>query len=384
MTIYERSKTFTVPWMQVKRMSKKLPVLIRLAFATSIALLVLAPFAPAAERAKYNFNPDWRVMVGDISGAEAIHFDDKTWKTVSTPHAWNEDDAFRKSIHDLPVGIAWYRKHFVLPAGSAGKKVFLEFEGIRHAGEFYLNGKLIGRHENGVMAFGFDITSAVKPAPVENVISARIDNSWTYREKASNSTFQWADRNFYANYGGINKSVYLHVTGQLYQTLPLYSNLGTTGVYVYAQEFDIPRGSARITAESQIKNESSAPKTVTYEVRLEDMNGKTMATLPGGSYTLAAGKMKTITASAKVTGLHFWSWGYGYLYRVHTALKVDGKIVDEWATRTGFRKTEFGHGMVRLNDHVIHLKGYAQRTTNEWPAVGLSVPAWMSDFSNRM
>jgi len=151
---------------------------------------------------------------------------------------------------------------------------------------------LIGRHENGVMAFGFDITNAVKPAPAENVLAARIDNSWTYREKASNSTFQWADRNFYANYGGINKRVYLHVTGQLYQTLPLYSNLGTTGVYVYAQEFDIPRGSARITAESQIKNESSAPKTFTYEVRLEDMNGKTVATLPGGSYTLAAGKMK--------------------------------------------------------------------------------------------
>ena len=28
------------------------------------------------------------------------------------------------------------------------------------------------------------------------------------------------------------------------------------------------------------------------------------------------------------------------------------------------------------------MKGYAQRTSNEWPAVGLSVPAWLSDFSN--
>src|SRR6266700_8103312 len=384
MTIYERSKTFTLPWTLGKRMSTKLLGLPRLAFVAAVVFLAFALVASGEERTKYNFNPDWRVKVGDVSGAEAPGFDDKSWKTVSTPYAWNEDDAFRKSIHDMPVGIAWYRKHFVLPAGSAGKKVFLEFEGIRHAGEFYLNGKLIGSHENGVMAFGFDITSIVKPAPAENVLAARIDNSWTYREKASNSTFQWADRNFYANYGGINKSVYLHVTGQLYQTLPLYSNLGTTGVYVYAQEFDIPRGSARITAESQIKNESSAPKTFTYEVRLEDMNGKTVATLPGGSYTLAAGKMKTVAASDKVADLHFWSWGYGYLYTVRTVLKVDGAVVDEVATRTGFRKTAFEHGMVKLNDRVIHLKGYAQRTTNEWPAVGLSVPAWMSDFSNRL
>ena len=363
---------------------KKLLAATQLAIVTCAAFMAFAPVASASERARYNFNPDWRVKVGDFSGAEAPDFDDRSWKTVSTPYAWNEDDAFRKSIHDLPVGIAWYRKHFTLPAGSAGKKIFLEFEGIRHAGEFYLNGKFIGRHENGVMAFGFDITSALKPAPAENVLAARIDNSWTYREKASDTTFEWADRNFYANYGGINKSVYLHVTGQLYQTLPLYSNLDTTGVYIYAQEFDISGGSARITAESQVKNESSVAKTFVYEVRLEDMDGKTVATLPGGSYTLAAGKMKTVTASAKVTGLHFWSWGYGYLYRVHTALKVDGKIVDEVATRTGFRKTGFDHGMVRLNDRVIHLKGYAQRTTNEWPAIGLSVPAWMSDFSNRL
>src|SRR5208282_6322890 len=69
---------------------------------------------------------------------------------------------------------------------------------------------------------------------------------------------------------------------------------------------------------------------------------------------------------------------------VRTALVVDGQEVDAVNTRTGFRKTEFGNGMVKLNDRVIHLKGYGQRTTNEWPAVGSSVPAWMSDLSNRM
>ena len=104
------------------------------------------------------------------------------------PHAWNEDDAFRQDIKDLSTGIAWYRKHFTLPAGSSGKKVFLEFEGIRQAGEFYLNGKLIGRHENGVMAFGFDITAVLTPG--ENVVAVRIDNSWDYKEKSTGSGFR--------------------------------------------------------------------------------------------------------------------------------------------------------------------------------------------------
>ena len=40
--------------------------------------------------------------------------------------------------------------------------------------------------------------------------------------------------------------------------------------------------------------------------------------------------------------------------------------------------------MIKLNDRVIMIKGYAQRSSNEWPAVGMSVPPWLSDFSNRM
>src|ERR1044072_9680660 len=126
-------------------------------------------------------------------------------------------------------------------------KVFLEFEGIKQAGEFYLNGKFIGRHENGVSAFGFDITDAVVAG--ENVLAVRTDSSWDYKEKATGSAFQWNDRNFYANYGGINKNVFLHVTDRLHQTLPLYSNLGTTGVYVYATAFDIRGRSATVNAE---------------------------------------------------------------------------------------------------------------------------------------
>ena len=339
---------------------------------------------PQTARTRFNFNPGWKLQVGDAAGAEAPGFDDTRWQDVTLPHAFNEDDAFRKSIHDLSTGVAWYRKHFKLPPGSAGKKILIEFEGIRQAGEFYLNGKPIGRSENGVMAFGFDITGAVKPAPEENVLAARIDNSWDYREKATGTKFQWEDRNFYANYGGINKSVYLHVADRLYQTLPLYSNLGTTGVYVYAQGFDISGGSAQITAESQVKNEYPTRKTFAYSVAIEDLDGKPVRTIKGGNHALAPGGTKIVSASARINGLHFWSWGYGYLYTVRTTLKVDGKPSDTVAIRTGFRKTEFARGMVKLNDRVIHLKGYAQRTTNEWPAVGSSVPAWMSDFSNRM
>ena len=59
-----------------------------------------------------------------------------------------------------------------------------------------------------------------------------------------------------------------------------------------------------------------------------------------------------------------------------------GRSIDKVTTRTGFRKTRFGEGKIWLNDRLIQIHGYAQRTSNEWPAVGLSVPAWLSDYSN--
>jgi beta-galactosidase len=360
------------------RMSR-FPWIIAFWVSVSVALTAAEATSP---RHIYNFNPGWKLFVGDPADAEVPTFDDLSWKLVTLPHAWNEDAAFRVAIAKLPTGVAWYRKHFKLPASSVGKKVFLEFEGVRQGGEFYLNGHFLGQHENGVMAVGFDVTEFLQPATEDNVVAVRTDNAWDYREESTNQRFQWNDRNFNANYGGIVKNVKLHVTNKLYQTLPLYSNLKATGCYIYAQEFDLPAKAATITAESEIRNDYEKARTVTYEVALVDVDGHLVTEFAGEPSTIAAGEIRILQATARVAGLNFWSWGYGYLYDVVTTLKVDGVPVDVVKTRTGFRHTEFANGLIKLNGRVIQMKGYAQRTTNEWPALGSAVPPWLSDFSN--
>jgi len=335
----------------------------------------------AAEREKYNFNSDWKLKVGDIVQAEEMDYSDAEWKSVTLPHAFNEDEAFKLNIKDLTDTIVWYRKYFRLPADAKGRKVFIEFEGARQGIDLYVNGHLVGQHENGVMAFGFDLTAFVKPGK-ENVIAARIDNNWDYAEKATGVKYQWSNRNFNANYGGLPKNVWLHVTDKLYQTLPLYSNLQTTGVYIYAEDIQVRARKARIHAESEVKNETKKSQTVGYLVELFDRDGKLVKSFCGEEKKINPGEKIVLSAESEVEGLHFWSWGYGYLYTVKTALCIEGKKTDEVITRTGFRKTRFADGKVWLNDRVIQLKGFAQRTSNEWPAVGMSVPAWLSDYSN--
>ena len=346
----------------------------------SIVLVMNVMTIGATERTKLNFNGGWRLAIGDFKEAAKPDYDDQRWQQVTLPYAFNGDEAFRKDIVDLTDTIVWYRKSFCME-NLSNKKVFIEFEGVRQGADFYLNGQNLGFSENGVMACGFDLTPYLKEG--ENVIAVRCDNSWTYHSREYNSRYQWNDRNFNANYGGIPKNVYLHITDKLYQTLPLYSNLGTTGTYIYATDFDIPNHQAVIHAESQVRNEDAMPRSFTLQAKVLDVDGKEVAHFGGERITLQPGESRLVKIQQPVERLHFWSWGYGYLYTVKTCLvEHGGRMMDERTTRPGFRKTRFEEGKIWLNDRVLMMHGYAQRTSNEWPGVGISVPAWLSDYSN--
>ena len=335
------------------------------------ALALLATLTTMA-RETYNFNSDWRISKESPQGKGRV----KNEKTVTLPHAWNEDESFKVSTYETTTAVVWYRKTFRLPAEADGKKVFVEFEGARQAAEVFLNGQRLGIHENGTMAFGFELTPYIKYNE-DNLIEVRTDNDWKYKEQATGANFQWHTKAFNVNYGGLPKNVWLHISDPVYQTLPLMAGLGTTGTYVYGTEYDIPTSTATIHAESQVKNDTDQPVERSMSVIVEDMDGNVVARFQSDTKTIAAHNVATLAALQRVSGLHFWSWGYGYLYKVKTIVGDD-----EVVTTTGFRKTEFKNGMIYLNDRVMMVHGYAQRTTNEWPGVGMSVPAWVSDYSN--
>ena len=344
-------------------------------------IFLMLPLGMQAQRTKFNFNLDWQLLVTNESPDEFFSAPHQG-KAVTLPHAMNEGEAFRVAQNQLSTGVAWYWKEFVLPGRLEGKKVFIEFEGGRQALEVFVNRQRVGLSENGVMAFGFDITPYLREG--KNEIAVCTDNRRGYKERATGTTFQWNDMTFNANYGGITRNVNLYITGPLYQTLPLYNGLGTTGTYIYARDFDIRGRRATVCAESQVKNETDKPQAVTLEVEVCDADGRVVKQFRGKRQTLQPGETNILSASSRLSGLHFWSVGYGYLYTVNTSLLVNGSIVDKVSTRTGFRKTQFGQGKIWLNDRVLMVKGYAQRSTNEWPYVGTDVPAWMSDYSNAL
>lgn len=347
---------------------------------------------PASPRATLNFNLDWRFLREDTPGAEAPAFDDSKWAVISTPHTFNDADSFRELIshsggdRGTYKGLAWYRKRFKLPANLAGRRLFLEFEGMRQAGDIFLNGKEVGLYENGITAYGIDITNAVRPG--ENVLAVKIDNRTDYAERATGTRFEWNANDFNPDFGGINRHVWLHVMGSIHQTLPLYYGLESQGVYIHAGNFDIAKKTADVTVEAEVKNSSGDRATVTLSAVVVDARGQVRARFNADPVDMVDGEKSVLVATGALTKAHFWSPDDPYLYEVFTTLTVDGKVVDVDRTVTGFRKAEFkggaGTGGVYINDRFVYLKGYSQRSTNEWAGLGQAYPDWMHGFNAKL
>ena len=124
------------------------------------------------------------------------------------------------------------------------------------------------------MAFGFDITDVALPPPQENVLAAASTTRGTIKRKRparpTNGTIETSTPTTAAS----TRTSACTSPTNFYQTLPLYSNLGTTGVYVYARSSTFKGHSAKITAESQVRNDRrDAPKTFDYEVVIDDADG---------------------------------------------------------------------------------------------------------------
>jgi beta-galactosidase len=358
-----------------------------LRFSASAAEPAYTP--PASPRVTYNFNPDWKFIREDVAGADTPDFDDSKWATIGTPHTWNDVDSYRNFIshsggdRGIYTGIGWYRKHFKLPAEASESKVFLEFEGLKQAGRFFINGKPVGKFENGVTACGLDLTGLVNFGDTDNVLAVKVDNSNDYREEATNTGYQWMGKAFNPNFGGLNHNVWLHLMGRIYQTLPLYENLQTTGVYVYATNPDPKAGTAEVNVEAQVRNESGDFAAITLSAVVVDADGVVRARLDGNTSDLVDGQSETFTAAGPLTAARFWDVNDPYLYDVYSILTVNEKVVDICKIHTGFRKAEFkggaGTGGVWLNNHFVWLTGYAQRAVNDWAGLGQAYPDWMHD-----
>jgi hypothetical protein len=65
---------------------------------------------------------------------------------------------------------SWYRRTFTIPSSWSGQRVLLNFGAVNWQTTVWVNGQRIGTHRFGYDPFSIDITAALRPAGVQELI----------------------------------------------------------------------------------------------------------------------------------------------------------------------------------------------------------------------
>ena len=288
-------------------------------------------------RLVWNFNAGWRFHLGDVKGAEMIDFNDKSWEMVSTPHTVQLMPAEASGCRNYQ-GIAWYRKHFVLPKECAGCDVTLHFEAIMGKQTIYLNGQKVKEHEGGYLPITISLSAYGLSAGDDCVVAICADNSddKTYPPGKKQMTLD------FAYHGGIYRDVWLIAKNKVAITDALEENK-VAGGGIFVHYANISEKSAEVFVETEVRNNDSKPRTITVESALSER------VAIGSQQTklkLQAGEARTITQRFLVKNPKLWSPETPYLYNITTRIKEGKQPLDGGVTRIGIRSFEF----VRTDD----------------------------------
>lgn len=307
----------------------------------------------AQTRKTVSFDEGWKFFKGDAPGAEASSFDDKAWRSLNVPHDWSIEGPYDRANTTgrgggyLPAGIGWYRKTFSLTSAYAGRKTFIQFDGVMANSDVWINGKHLGGRPNGYVAFEYDLTPHLKFGS-ENTIAVRADNS-----------VQPASR-WYAGAG-----IYRHV--RLVTTSPVH--VKQFGHFITTK--DVSAKGATVNVQTEIAAPAGS-NDLTVQTTIIAPNGKTIGTTKDIK-PVDAKSSGPVLQTVQLTNPSLWDIESPQLYKAVTKLMVNGNDVDEVTTTFGIRDARFEAATgFWLNGKNIKIKGVCLH--HDGGAVGAAVP----------
>ncbi|WP_286072341.1 glycoside hydrolase family 2 TIM barrel-domain containing protein [Duncaniella freteri] len=296
----------------------------------------VAGFMPLGDSGRqiYDFNSGWRFHLGDVTDGGAVALDDSAWEVVSTPHSVQLMPAEAIGCRNYQ-GVAWYRKHFIVPEETAGKDVALHFEGIMGKQKIYVNGKEVKEHLGGYLPVTVSLTeSGVKPGE-ECVVAVMADNS-------DDKDFPPGKKQHsldFAYHGGIYRDVWMIAKSPVSITDAIEADrVAGGGVFVH---FDNVSGKgADVNVSTDVANNGTATRKVTVETSLIDPKGRLVRKV-SSPVSVKSGETRTVAQSIHVKNPELWSPDSPSLYRVESRIKDGKSSIDGGVTRVGIRTFEF-------------------------------------------
>ena len=309
--------------------------------------------AKATGRMVLPMNRNWLYSHSAEDGATGRDFSDANFEHVIVPHT-NIKLPWHSFTEQEYTFISTYRRHFKLPQGVAGRRVFVDFEGVMTASTVWLNGQSLGEYKGGYTPFSFELTPHLD-ATGDNVLAVVVDST----ERPDIPPF--GNEVDYLTFGGIYREVALRVVPETF-----LDNIFAAPKNVMTQP------------AVDVKCFLDHPATASHEhyaLVAEVMDGERVlgkATKPIPPASLAKGDTEHTVEIAQLEKIELWDLRKPQLYTVRVRLMRGRDVVDEQTRRIGFREATFTDHGFSLNGKIVKLRGLDRHQT--FPYVGQAMP----------
>ena len=280
--------------------------------------------------------------------------------------------------------VSVYRRPLHVPKeASAGKRVFVDFEGAMIASTVFLNGQQLGEYKGGYTPFSFEITQHLHPSG-KNLLSVQLDST----ERKDIPPFGYEVD--YLTFGGIYREVALRVVPQIFlenihaQPKDVLGSSPSIDVACYLDRSATARSGAlsvtaelrdgdRVLARGTQKLTGMPPVTEHHEADA----GQALGAEPYDAAKDGPAATVTLTGFAGKTKL--WDLDHPQLYTVHVQLHEDGRVIDEDSRRIGLREATFTDHGFSLNGKIVKLHGLDRHQTFPWVGQAMSARGQRQD-----
>jgi len=304
--------------------------------------LTVAAAANSSHRHVFPLNHKWLYSEKNVAGGTSPRFNDTGFTRVTIPHTnkllpWHGFDDKDYQFVSL------YRRHFRMPPGLSGRRVFVDFGGVMTAATVTFNGQKLGEYRGGYTPFSFDLTPHINWRG-DNVLAVEVDST------ERNDIPPFGGEIDYLTFGGIYRDVSLRV-------------VPTTFIEnVFARPVDV----------------LSSNRSVDVRCYLQGAGGRLTAELRDGDRVVST---QTVNVSSgrhdlqltNLGAIELWGIDHPRLYQVRVSLFEGDSLVDEYETRIGFREARFTPDGFFLNGKHLKLRGLNRHQT--FPFVGQAMPA---------
>ena len=250
-----------------------------------------------------------------------------------------------RNLVDIPYGgRSWVRRSFVVPDSFAEPRVHLNFGAVSQKCRVWLNGIPLGRSPFAGIAFGFDVSRAIR-APGENSLVLEIENRLFDPAKPDLNETDAVGLGVLTsalNWQGVWRSVEVVAVGS--------SWIRDVHAFVSGQD-----GSVAFEVDVQMADQPAGAA-----LRVVDLE---RPGVPLARADIGGTGVHVLRCSGAAFGR--WEVREPRLHRLRVSLEVGGVAVDSVLRTFGYRTLAFADGRFCLNGRPAYLRGDMYHT--HWP-----------------